>query len=246
MRRSLYWRIAIGVLASLALMVVAQGALVLWITQRTASAPSAESPRRLALLVASDVAAALTANPGLDIEDYVREQYVRRLQTFLIVMADGRTVSNHDDVPEALLEAVEASPATAELLRGRRLAGRGRGGRPPFADGDRPPFPPGRDGGAGPLDPLRGPLRAVRLLGGVAPIMVDGRPVGRVAVLPGGPPFGRVLWAFGPTVALVALGVLVGGAALIALVVFAPVRRRLVEVQAAADRLGGGDLGARA
>jgi signal transduction histidine kinase len=246
MRRSLYWRIAVALLASLALMVVAQAALFLWVTQRTASETSAESPRQLALLVASDVAAALTADPGLDIEQYVREQYARRLQTFLIVLADGRTVSNHDDVPQDLIDAVEASPATADLLRGRPFGGRRGRGRFRQPDDGRAPFAPPTGDLAPPPDSLRRPFRAARLLGGVAPILVDGRPVGRVAVLPGAPPFTRVLLELGPTIAMVALGVLAAGAALIALVVVAPVRRRLMEVQAAADRLGSGDLGARA
>jgi signal transduction histidine kinase len=243
---SLYWRIALGLVASLALMVLAQGALFLWAMQRTAGETSAESPRQLALLVASDVGAALAADSALDIERYVRDQYARRLQTFLIVLADGRTVSNHDDVPQALLDAVEASPAITEFLRGRPLGGRRGRGRFAIPEDRRSPFPPGPGSSPPPEDPMRAPLRAARLLGGVAPILVEGRPVGRVAVLPGRPPFTRVLRELGPTMALVALGVLAGGAALIALVVVAPVRRRLTEVQVAADRLGGGDLGARA
>jgi signal transduction histidine kinase len=47
-------------------------------------------------------------------------------------------------------------------------------------------------------------------------------------------------------VGLVAGGVLFVGTALIAFVVFGPTRRRLKEVQAATERLGGGDLTARA
>jgi len=78
------------------------------------------------------------------------------------------------------------------------------------------------------------------------PIFVAGEPVGRVVVLPGGPPFSRIVRQFGPTIALVATSVLVVGTTLIALVVFGPARRRLKAVQAATDRLGAGDLDARA
>jgi two-component system sensor histidine kinase BaeS len=78
------------------------------------------------------------------------------------------------------------------------------------------------------------------------PIFVAGEPVGRVVVLPGGPPFSRIVRRFGPTIALVATSVLVVGTTLIALVVFGPARRRLKAVQAATDRLGAGDLDARA
>jgi signal transduction histidine kinase len=75
---------------------------------------------------------------------------------------------------------------------------------------------------------------------------VAGVPVGRVVVLPGGPPFSRVLKALGPRMAPVAGGVLVVGTALIAFIVFGPARRRLKDVQAATERLGTGDLTARA
>ena len=104
--RSLYWRIALGLFAFLALMLTAQGALFLWMTDRIAGSMPARSPRRLAALVASDVSAAMNANPSLDLRQYLPEQYGETLQTFVIIMRDGRTFSNHDDVPEALLEAV--------------------------------------------------------------------------------------------------------------------------------------------
>jgi signal transduction histidine kinase len=67
-----------------------------------------------------------------------------------------------------------------------------------------------------------------------------------VVVLPGGPPFSRIVKQFGPTIALVATSVLVVGTTLIAFVVFGPARRRLKAVQGATDRLGAGDLDARA
>jgi signal transduction histidine kinase len=82
--------------------------------------------------------------------------------------------------------------------------------------------------------------------GEFVPIFVSGEPVGRVVVLPGGPPFSRIVRQFGPTIALVATSVLVVGTTLIALVVFGPARRRLKAVQGATDRLGAGDLDARA
>ena len=71
-------------------------------------------------------------------------------------------------------------------------------------------------------------------------------PVGRVVVLPGGPPFSRIVRQLGPTIALVATSVLIVGTTLIALVIFGPARRRLKAVQGATERLGAGDLDARA
>src|SRR6266540_351861 len=77
-------------------------------------------------------------------------------------------------------------------------------------------------------------------------IRVDGHIAGSVAVLAGAPPFSRIVREMGPTIALVASGVLIVGTALIALLVFGPPRRRLAEVQLATERLGAGDLSARA
>ena len=59
--RSLYWRLALGLFAFLALMLAAQGALFLWMTDRIAGSMPARSPRRLASLVASDISAAMNA-----------------------------------------------------------------------------------------------------------------------------------------------------------------------------------------
>lgn len=220
--RSLYWRIAFGLFASLALMVVAEAGLFLWITQQAAGAMPAQSPRRLAVLVSSDLSAALSSDPQLDVEQYVRDQYARVYQTFLVILRDGRTVSNHDDIPEALLEAARNDRLPARPFGGGRRGGAfGRGGDGP-------------DDGSG-----------IRF-GGIAPILVAGRPIGRVAVLPGPPPFVRIARELGPTIGVAAAAVLIGGGALIALLVFAPVRTRIRNVQSAAERLRAGDLGARA
>ena len=71
-------------------------------------------------------------------------------------------------------------------------------------------------------------------------------PIARVIVLPGGPSFWRILTRLGPTMAPVAAGVLGVGMIVIAFVVFGPARRRLLAVQDATERLGAGDLDARA
>jgi two-component system sensor histidine kinase BaeS len=229
--RSLYWRLALGLVAFLALMLVAQGALYLWMTDRIAGSMPAREPRRLATLVATDVAAALDSQPALDLNAYLPAEFGRVFQTFFVVMDDGRIFSNHDDVPEEL--AAMRAELARRPLRPRGFIGR-RGGPPP-EDGR------GRGGrrGAGPGGPA-GPR------GEFAPILVGGEPVGFVAVLPGGPPFSRVVRVLGPTMGLVGAGVFGVGMALVALLVFGPARRRLKAVQEATERLGAGDLTARA
>jgi len=237
---SLYWRIALGLFAFLALMLTAQGALFLWMTDRIAGSMPARSPRRLAALVASDVSGAMNANPNLDLQQYLPEQYGETLQTFVVIMRDGRTFSNHDDVPEALLEAVREEQRF--MNDGPRRFGR-RGGRPGGPDGPGPP-PDGEP--RGPDDDRPPPRRPPPRRGEFAPILVGGMPVGRVIVLPGGPSFWRIVTRLGPTMAPVAAGVLGVGMMVIAFVVFGPARRRLMAVQEAAERLGAGDFEARA
>ena len=82
--------------------------------------------------------------------------------------------------------------------------------------------------------------------GNLAPIIVGNALVGEVAVIAGGPPLSRIARELGPTMGVVGAGMLAVGVALIAFVVFGPVRRRLKHVQDATERLGQGDLQARA
>jgi signal transduction histidine kinase len=217
--RSLYWRIGLGLFAFLALMLAAQGALFLWMTDRIAGSMPARDPRRLAVLVASDVGAALAAEPDLDLAEYIRDQYGHVLQTFVVIMQDGRIASNDEDMPADLLRNMVAEAARREIpARGRRF------------------------GAAAPVPVPRGGRR----VGEFAPVIVDGAFAGRVAVVPGRPPFSRIVRELGPAMGLVGGGVLGVGMALIAFVIFGPVRKRLKQVQDAAERLGGGDLAARA
>jgi len=221
--RSLYWRITLGLFAFLALMITAQSALFLWTSDRIAGSMPARSPRRLAALVASDVGTAISAAPTLDLEQYVRDQFGAVFQPFVVIMRDGRVASNHPGMPDALRAAIDG-----ERERFQRM-----------------PEPPG--GGGDGRRVLRGPggLPPDRGWEG-APIIVGGRFMGTVAVLAGPPPFSRVISELGPTLAAVGASVLAAGMTLIALFVFGPARRRLKQVQQATERLGSGDLAARA
>ncbi|HTM02919.1 MAG TPA: HAMP domain-containing sensor histidine kinase [Vicinamibacterales bacterium] len=239
--RSLYWRVAVGFIAFLALMLAAEAALFLWTSERIAGSMPARSPRRLAVLVASDVGTALSANSSLDLEKYLDEQYGHVFQSFIVIMRDGRVASNHDDIDDDVLDRARADARLLELGR-RRFGGRPGGPGPSEPNGLN--FPNAGD----PNSADGRPGRALRGFRGaeVAPIVVNGLMAGRVAVLPGGPAFGRVLRELGPELALVGGIVLSIGTVLIAFVVFGPTRRRLRQVQDATERLGGGDVSARA
>ena len=243
-RKSLYWRIALGLFAFVALMLAAEGALFLWISERQARTMPARSPRVLAPLVAQDVGAALTRDPNLNLEKYVRDQYKGVAQTFFVMLRDGRIASNHDDVPA---DVVAAFRAEALASRGGRRRGRGPdwpgdrfGERPGGRIGERP------DGAYAP-PPFRGPGRGDGPFGEMAPVRLDsGAQVGRVVIWTDDKPFLRTVKQLGPTMAVIGAGIFGVGTALIALVVFGPVRRRLKDVQLATERLGAGDLTARA
>ena len=238
-------------------MLVAQGALFLWTTERIAGSMPANSPQRLADLVASDISAALDDDPRLDLEQYVDEHYGNVFQAFVVVMRDGRTVSNHDDVSQEVRDELRRDAERRWLGPPRRFPrgfNPGQEARGPFNPPDRP-FDPGQRGfdpGQRGNDPggrsrgLRGRVGMPPGRGNIAPIMLNADVAGDVVVLPGGPPFSRIARELGPTMGVVGGAVLAIGAALIAFVVFGPVRRRLYAVQDATEQLGKGDLGARA
>jgi two-component system, OmpR family, sensor kinase len=80
---------------------------------------------------------------------------------------------------------------------------------------------------------------------GVAEVRARGRVMGNVVVLPRRP-VASVAEEIGPLTLLGALTLALVGAALVAWVTFGPAHRRLRALEAAAERLGGGDLSARA
>jgi signal transduction histidine kinase len=207
--RSLYWRVALGLIAFLALMLTAQALLTLWMSNQIAGSMPARSPRRLAVLVASDIGARVSENPDLDLRRYVGEQYANVLQPFIVRMRDGRVAINRAAyLPEPMRRA-----DPRDVDQGPQQRGRGAGSRRPIE---------------------------------VAPIVSGGSRVGTVVVPLGRPPFRVLVREFGPTLGTTAIAVLIAGTSLIAFVVFGPARRRLKQVQAAADRLGAGDLDVRA
>ena len=288
--RSLYWRAAISLIALIAVLLAAEATLFLWLAPKGGALP--RDPSQMALLVASDVSAALKVNRDLDLRQHLRDEYGHFYQTILVVLPDGRIEANHDDIEPQALEAASA-PFERRGRGGSRFFGRGgpppdggggppppdgRDGPPPDGRGDAPPStagpPPGGDNGTfggrgGPPPDGRGrftfPPGGQRGFGrggrepswdgqtvwrrgpaDVAALVVDGALVGTVMVMSGEPPFMRRVSAVGPTMALVAGGVLVAGGGMIALVVFGPARRRLRQVQDATEQLGAGDLKARA
>ena len=151
--RSLYWRIAVGFIACLVLLLTVQGMLFVWMmTRGTASVPN-QPPDRLAQTIASDVADALGRDAALDIDRYIRDEFASDAQPFMVLLVDGGTLEVGARFPERLKtearERVEAMRTVApERLLRRPPFGRGfRGDGPGPAAGAPPERPPGpRDG----------------------------------------------------------------------------------------------------
>src|SRR5262245_21848561 len=144
--RSLYWRIALGVVAFLAAMLAVQAVLFVWVVSQSGRNLPGQSPARLGMTVALDLANLLEREPKADLASYITEQYAQYEHPFFVMMADDNRVitSGSQSFPESLL-----AMARARLQRGEAFGRGDRPMRPPF-DPLRPP--PGRP--AGP--PLRG------------------------------------------------------------------------------------------
>jgi signal transduction histidine kinase len=259
--RSLYWRIAFGFIALLAVVLVAQVVIFLWLTDRIVG-PSSRSPQQLATTLAAEIAPDLVSEPTLQLDPYLRKKFSHIYQPFLVVLNDGRLGSNRfTGLPPGFVRA-----AMPRLRRGGRFGDPVSPGEPrrPGDGGRGNPFegppapPPGSDARGGPRPPDRaeprlgdrppdsegrggGPRRAE-----TAPIMANGEEVGTVLVPAEAPPVFFAVWEVGPTLAWFALGLLGVGAAVTALTIFRPTHNRLRALEEAATALGQGQTDVRA
>src|SRR5262245_45639383 len=104
--KSLYWRIAFGFVAMLAAVLLAQGLVMFWLTDRVVGW-SAQSPAELVTSVATDLSAALGRDASLPLESYVRDEFSHIYRPFVVAMVDGRTVSNRPNgLPPGYMRAV--------------------------------------------------------------------------------------------------------------------------------------------
>ncbi len=230
--RSLYWRIAIGFIAFLAVMLVAQGGLFLWLSTSREDVMSPRLVASLAELVADDLGDALDRAPDADLATLAAERFADLGRPAALVLADGRVVAGDFEPPAPVVRTtVNRLRAGPEAWRDRPLRGpRGR-------QGAQSEMAEARPGAAS--------RRAAALPWAVAPVRTNGAVVGAVLVARRRPP-GAVARELAPWLALGLAGLLAAGTALASLAVFRPAQARLRDLEDAARRFGGGDLTARA
>ena len=214
--RSLYWRTALGALACLTGLLLAQAVLFLWLAGRSDRPLLDRSPQRVTRLVALDLTAALEADPALDVGTYLQDQFRRLPWRVFVVLPGGQVAKNHDfDLPD---DAVRAA-------------------RNVLAEEPAPSIPSQPPQATRPFERPRQRFARVR---------VNGRVVAVVGLAPGEGALTPVYREYGPPLAAAAVALLVAGAGGMALFVFGPARRRLRALQRAADALGAGASETRA
>ncbi|MEZ5293468.1 MAG: ATP-binding protein [Vicinamibacterales bacterium] len=237
--RSLYWRIAAGFIAALALMLVVQGGLLFWLSSQRDEALPPRLIADLAALVADELAADAARSPSADLAELARARFKELDRPAALVLPDGSVVAGAVPPPEPLVATVvarlRAGAGEGDWQRMRRpMPGMGMG-RAPF--GSRGGGP--RAGGAAADGRPLGPPWAV------APIRADGRVVAAVLVARGRP-LEAVARDVVPWLVAGAAVLLLVGTALASLVVFRPAHARLRDLETAARRFGDGDRAARA
>ena len=104
--RTLYWRVALGTLGLIVVLLAAQAALVLWVVGQADRSVLARPPAGLARLIAADLGAALEAEPTADPERLLRESFGRVPQNVILVFIDGKVITNRQfQVPEGVVAA---------------------------------------------------------------------------------------------------------------------------------------------
>ncbi|MFO7692107.1 MAG: HAMP domain-containing sensor histidine kinase [Vicinamibacterales bacterium] len=233
---SLYWRIALGSIAVLAVLLLVQAVVFLWMSGTIATTLLGQSPDRIAAEAAREVAAALQKDSGTDIEKFVRDRYGSLPQPLMVVLEDGRAVRNHELPP----------PDGMRRWPGRRPGAAGRGGDAPGAAGAEGLPPGGQPGSvARPWGPRMGPGREGPP-GERAAIEIEGSQVGVVLVAGRNPRTALFLREFAPTQAVIGVILLIVGSAVASLAIFRPAHRRLRGLEQVAQAIGEGDLTARA
>jgi signal transduction histidine kinase len=236
--RSLYWRIGLGFIVLLAVMLVVQGASFVWIAIQTEGGRPEQIGQDFAELVATDFESALAKDPGIDLREYARTRLTQFHRPAFVVFPGGVVIGPPGEtVPPGLERFAEFGRRPRRPPPGPR----GPDGPPPQKQAEPRIGPPGPLG----LQPRGMPPMFARRRLAVAPVQFHGDTVAVVFVSPA---VGarRIAEEIGPWIGIGALLLLVGGTALAAALIFRPAHQQLRALEDAARRFGEGDLQARA
>ena len=122
--RSLYWRIALGVVGFLAAMLIVQAVLFVWAVSQSGRSLPGQSPARLGMTVALDLSSVLERDPQSDLARYVHDQYAQYTHPFFVMLVDGTLItSGSSTVADPLLAMARAAiQRWTERPPGRRRA----------------------------------------------------------------------------------------------------------------------------
>ncbi|MEO5822670.1 MAG: HAMP domain-containing sensor histidine kinase [Vicinamibacteraceae bacterium] len=128
--RSFYWRIAIGFVATVAVVLVLQAALFVWLASTNDAI--AMRPGRLAAVAAAELATALEADAQLDVDAWLAREFGRSPHGVFVVRGDRVHRSGPFEVPPFLARMARVRSRVPETFPDS-------GDQPP--PGNRPPRP---------------------------------------------------------------------------------------------------------
>jgi hypothetical protein len=121
--RSLYWRAAISLIALIAVLLAAEATTLPRLAPKGGALP--RDPSQMALLVASDVSAALKVSKDLDLRQHLRDEYGHFYQTILVVLRGRPHRSESRRHRAAGARVPRSAPSNAAGAGGSRFFGRG-------------------------------------------------------------------------------------------------------------------------
>jgi signal transduction histidine kinase len=155
--RSLYWRIALGIIVLLGVVLSAEAVLFVWVLSRARAAQPPAAAQYAARATALELEAQLEQDPATDLERFVRDRADTLSRSLVLVWEDGRVFASDGPPPPRVVEAA--------LVRLRRRPEAGPGGLRPRVFGFAPVHVAGRPAGAVVVLPGPGPVALLRRLG---------------------------------------------------------------------------------
>src|SRR5262245_60459178 len=115
--RSFYWRIGLSFAVLVVVVLAAQSAMFGYLMRRTIATFPSRIPNNFASSVASDLDAALTEDPALDLQQFVSSHYRGNMFQTYVVMRDGQIAANAaEPLADDLRRLADALLAGSDLM----------------------------------------------------------------------------------------------------------------------------------